>query len=32
MNQKGGGINEIDKLKLKVIRIDKKMVDIDKLL
>jgi len=34
MNQKGGGINDIDKLKLKVKvnRIDKKIVDVDKLL
>ena len=32
MNQKGGGINEIDKLKLKANRLDKKILEIDKLL
>jgi prophage antirepressor-like protein len=32
MNQKGGGINEIDKLKLKANRLDKKIIELDKLL
>jgi len=32
MNQKGGGINEIDKLKLKANKLDKKIIELDKLL
>ena len=32
MNQKGGGLSDIDKLKLRVTKIDKKLNNIDKLL
>jgi hypothetical protein len=32
MNQKGGGISEIDNLKNNLIDLDKKIIDIDKLL